>query len=472
VTDADCSAIEEHANWDLCESGPGFCTAVFYDSAGCVAVCAAVGMVCHSVMENIDGQCAADLDRPPLACQPESGHKSDWCHCVDPQTCVPQCLGKTCGDDGCGGNCGLCAATDACQGFQCVPKTTGPDCSTLPYDPQALLAERVGFGATTTGGSPGNVYHVTSKANSGPGTLRHALESTENYWIVFDVEGEFQCTFSQTIQVKSNKTVDGRGRDVRLRDCRFDIKPGVQNLIFTDFEAYFHDPQDNEGDLFYARGPGSTSPDSYTTKRIWWHHLDLHHAGDGLIDIRGATSITISWCHFHNHTKVMLHTYDMDENPDPGKHITYHHNWFDTVTRRGPQFAYGKADFFNNYQYHWYEYGAASVDNAQFLSEANIYEAREGTVCIIPCPDPSPHGGGNDFIVSKKGLVNDWAPKDSVGFIRSVGDWKLNGAQVTEHQPSTVFLRSTYYQATPEPANDALRQKIKLEAGPRKQYCP
>jgi len=217
--------------------------------------------------------------------------------------------------------------------------------------------------------------------------------------------------------------------------------------------------------------PGDQNPDNYTTKRIWWHHLDLHHAGDGLIDIRGATHITISWCHFHDHTKVMLHTYDADQKPDPGKHITYHHNWFDTVTRRSPQFAYGKADFFNNYQYHWYEYGAASVDEAQFLSEANIYEAREGTVCIIPCPDPSPHGGGNDFIVSKKGLVNDWAPTNSVGYIRSVGDWKLNGAQVMEHQPSTVFQRITYYQATPEPADDALRQKIIQESGPRTQYC-
>jgi pectate lyase len=167
----------------------------------------------------------------------------------------------------------------------------------------------------------------------------------------------------------------------------------------------------------------------------------------------------------------MLHGKDTDNQPSPGMYITYHHNFFDTVTRRGPQFSYGKADFFNNYQHHWYEYGAASLDEAQFLSENNIYEAREGLVCIIPCPDPSPHGGANDFLVSKKALVNDWAVDQTVGYTRSAGDWLINGAEVTVHEPQEVFSRSDFYTAVPEPADPALKALIQAGAGPRTDWC-
>jgi hypothetical protein len=59
-----------------------------------------------------------------------------------------------------------------------------------PFSAESLLAERVGFGANARGGDPDAVYRVSSRANSGPGTLRDALESQDSLWIVFDVEGE------------------------------------------------------------------------------------------------------------------------------------------------------------------------------------------------------------------------------------------------------------------------------------------
>lgn len=36
------------------------------------------------------------------------------------QTCTPQCAGKVCGGDGCGGVCGTCAADQVCSSGQCV----------------------------------------------------------------------------------------------------------------------------------------------------------------------------------------------------------------------------------------------------------------------------------------------------------------------------------------------------------------
>jgi hypothetical protein len=47
------------------------------------------------------------------------------------EECTPDCGGKACGDDGCGGSCGGCCGTQVCEGGQCVG---GPGCeeSNLP----------------------------------------------------------------------------------------------------------------------------------------------------------------------------------------------------------------------------------------------------------------------------------------------------------------------------------------------------
>ncbi len=41
--------------------------------------------------------------------------------------CTPQCAGKECGDNGCGGVCGVCAPGDSCVGGQCMSGCV-PDC--------------------------------------------------------------------------------------------------------------------------------------------------------------------------------------------------------------------------------------------------------------------------------------------------------------------------------------------------------
>lgn len=46
-----------------------------------------------------------------------------------PPPCIPACDGKTCGDDGCDGQCGTCLAADSCQSDACVcatPDAPGP----------------------------------------------------------------------------------------------------------------------------------------------------------------------------------------------------------------------------------------------------------------------------------------------------------------------------------------------------------
>lgn len=342
-------------------------------------------------------------------------------------------------------------------------------CKQAPFDVEALYAERVGFGRATTGGDPKKVYHVTNLSESGKGSLREALESDEKWWIVFDVDGKISHKKTPRVKLRSNKTVDGRGRKVTIEGEMY--LNAVRNVIFTDVkltnDLEGHCTQ--KGDVLSLRGKGADDPDTYETRDIWLNHVEVFNGGDGLVDFRGVSRATISWSHFHTHSKGMLMDKDAENGPTKGMRVTFHHNFFDRLSRRGPQFAYGQAHFFNNYQFEWYEFGAASIQGAQFYSEKNVYRARPGSFCPGNCPDPNPCGD-NDYTVSKEALVSDWAT-DVKGFIKSVDDKLEEGAKIASSSPEKVFDPAAAYPYTAEPATDALAAAIKAGAGPRESYC-
>ena len=67
--------------------------------------------------------------------------------------CTPQCSGKQCGDDGCGGACGNCAGGDSCNGSgQCVGGSTGGDGGTASRDGGGAGGGGGGGGAGGDGG--------------------------------------------------------------------------------------------------------------------------------------------------------------------------------------------------------------------------------------------------------------------------------------------------------------------------------
>ena len=249
--------------------------------------------------------------------------------------------------------------------------------------------------------------------------------------MTFAVEGDLNL--DSPIDVPSNISVDGRGTYIRIYDHGLHID-GSSNVIITN--------------VIFKEGKGGDSNDAVRiingAHDIWLHHVSFSDYGDGLVDItKAATDVTVSWCKFSHHNKVMLIGASNNDTGDSVIRVTLHHNWFKETSSRHPRVRYGKVHAFNNYYDEWGSYGIGCSQKGECYSERNIFEA----------------GSDKDAITNKVG--DD--PKK--GDVNSVSDWKLNNADVDENNASDVFHPSDYYSYNPDNANDGLRSQIKDGAG-------
>ncbi|KAG9155529.1 hypothetical protein Leryth_009949 [Lithospermum erythrorhizon] len=173
-----------------------------------------------------------------------------------------------------------------------------------------------GFGHGTTGGKDGKFYIVTDPSDDNvvdpkPGTLRHAVIQEEPLWIIF--RNSMTIKLSQELIFNSNKTIDGRGKEVRVAyGAGFTIQ-FVQNVIIHGIRI--HDIKPASGgmirDSLDHLGIRTTSDGDaismFGSSNIWIDHVSLARCSDGLIDaIMASTAITISNCKFNRHNDVML----------------------------------------------------------------------------------------------------------------------------------------------------------------------
>src|SRR5262245_62036060 len=79
--------------------------------------------------------------------------------------------------------------------------------SRVAFGQVRAFPEAEGFGALTTGGRGGSIYHVTNLNDSGPGSFRDAV-SVGNRIVVFDVGGYINLLSECAVQ--SNTTIAGQ----------------------------------------------------------------------------------------------------------------------------------------------------------------------------------------------------------------------------------------------------------------------
>ncbi|MFH6991961.1 T9SS type A sorting domain-containing protein [Flavobacterium sp. FlaQc-48] len=114
---------------------------------------------------------------------------------------------------------------------------------------------------------------------------------------------------------------------------------------------------------------------------IWVHNCDLFYGnagsdadqikGDGALDNKSSTYITLSYNHFWDNGKASL--LGLSEGTTTGLYITYHHNWFDHSDSRHPRVRYYSAHIYNNYYDGVAKYGAGSTMGSSLFVEGNYF---------------------------------------------------------------------------------------------------
>jgi pectate lyase len=149
------------------------------------------------------------------------------------------------------------------------------------------------------------------------------------------------------MEVKSNKTIVGLNKDAKIVGG-LTVK-NSSNVIISNLSI--------EG-VWPNSGPGDTLSSS-GSHHIWFDHLNVWDAEDGLLDITNASDYqTVSWSKFwytdasHDHRLASLNGSGGGDHPEDWGHlrVTYHHNWFaELVDQRMPRVMYGQGHQFNNY---------------------------------------------------------------------------------------------------------------------------
>ncbi|MDD5341594.1 MAG: hypothetical protein PHC97_04135 [Patescibacteria group bacterium] len=111
-TDSDCYPLGfkpgKCGTFYQCKSNKCYSGSAQCPPPACLPNC--LGKVCGS--DGCNGVCGSCL--PPSTCS------ANGAECLSqPPACTPNCAGKTCGDDGCGGSCGTCASNQTCVSGNC-----------------------------------------------------------------------------------------------------------------------------------------------------------------------------------------------------------------------------------------------------------------------------------------------------------------------------------------------------------------
>lgn len=114
---------------------------------------------------------------------------------------------------------------------------------------------------------------------------------------------------------------------------------------------------------------------------VWIHNNDHFYGdagsdadqvkGDGAMDVKKSTYVTIAYDHFWDNGKSSL--LGLSEGTTAGLFIDYHHNWFDHSDSRHPRVRFYSAHVYNNYFDGVSKYGVGSTMGSSIFVEGNFF---------------------------------------------------------------------------------------------------
>jgi hypothetical protein len=214
-----------------------------------------------------------------------------------------------------------------------------------------------GFGAFTPGGRGGKIIYVDNLNDSGPGSLRSAIDTAGPRVVVFRVGGVIPLKSTLLIR-EPFLTIDGQnapgpgillrnnGIEVRTHDVvlrYFRVRVGDEDIHLDtarDHDKYFGGA--GEHALYFIEGSKNCIAD----------HLSLSWSTSKILSVtKLSDQITIQWCILSEGLNFADHGFASIAG---GNRVTWHHNLFAHNLSRNVRFAgLVDADFRNNVIYDW-----------------------------------------------------------------------------------------------------------------------
>ena len=215
---------------------------------------------------------------------------------------------------------------------------------------------------TTEVDSAGN---AKTTAVIAPGSLRECAYRDSPTWILFEKSGTYNL--ESPLRLGSDKTFDGRGRDVRIMGMGI-LTQESSNLIFENltFTAPAITVQDTSSRRALSLHNG--------THHVWVDHCVFEEYPLVELDVkRGSHNVTISWSRFENAQTGVLFGLAADIIMDTAQSLTMHHNYFAGLSRDGILAHGGKLHAYNNFFDSVEKSGVVCSDAARCLIEKNVF---------------------------------------------------------------------------------------------------
>jgi pectate lyase len=233
-----------------------------------------------------------------------------------------------------------------------------------------------GGGMFTTGGRGGKVIEVTNLHDSGPGSLRAAIETPGPRMVVFRVAGIIELKSGLNI-VHPDITIAGQsapGDGICLSHDSLNIN--TRNVIIRHLRVRRGQPEGGQGSDNIGGNPeGQIIVDHCSASWGMDENLSLYRymkplSGGGEVKLP-AMNVTVQWCISSEALNAKNHAFGGTWG---GQDSTFHHNLFACNTGRNPSIGMsGEFDYRNNVIFNWNHRTMDGGDETSLINVINNY---------------------------------------------------------------------------------------------------